>query len=84
MLHPRAPFIVDPAVCAQLSTAALRANLEEHAVFNPELRVGGEHAEMAERLERILTLRESDLAVRELVWRTLERAAGGDHDGKDM
>ncbi|KAH9948596.1 hypothetical protein B0H21DRAFT_230902 [Amylocystis lapponica] len=76
MLHPRPPLIVDPDACAQLSTAALRRNLEEHAAFNADILAEGSQKEMVVRLEHILRLRESDLAVRDIVWGTLERTTG--------
>ncbi|CCM06606.1 uncharacterized protein FIBRA_08885 [Fibroporia radiculosa] len=68
MLYPRPPLIVNPIECSRLSPTALRRNLAEHAVFDASVVVGGSDAEMVERLERILTIREMDLAVRELIW----------------
>ncbi|KZT02534.1 uncharacterized protein LAESUDRAFT_738637 [Laetiporus sulphureus 93-53] len=63
---------MDIEACAELSTAALRRNLSEHAAFNAQILVGGSQAEMAERLQRILRMREMDLAARDLVWTSLD------------
>jgi len=67
-VHPSPPLITNPAVCAQLSTAALERNLAGHAACNPDIVTTGPKAEMVERLEGILKMREMDLVVRDLLW----------------
>lgn len=77
MLHPVPPLITDPAACADLSVAALRRNLVAHAGYDERIVVGGTREEMAERLEKLLRMREEDMGVREMVWRTVEKAGVG-------
>lgn len=74
MLHPAPPLITDPTVCADLSAVALRRNLAAHAEYDERIVVGGTKEEMMERLERLLVMREEDMRVREMVWRTVEKA----------
>lgn len=73
MLHPVPPLITDPAACVELSAAALRRNLAAHAEYDKRITIGGTREEMEERLERLLRMREEDMWVREMVWRTAEK-----------
>ncbi|KAG5651416.1 hypothetical protein H0H81_008724 [Sphagnurus paluster] len=66
-LDPRPPLITDPAVCRQLSTAALQRNLEAHAEINPAILAVGSKLEMAERLQGILEMRMADILVRDMI-----------------
>lgn len=68
MIEPKAPLIVDPAACAALSVTALKRNLSEHAIFNPDILVSGTKAELMERLKKILESRKMDLLVRDMMW----------------
>ncbi|KAF8584252.1 hypothetical protein K439DRAFT_1346591, partial [Ramaria rubella] len=67
-LHPIAPFISDPNVCACLSVNALKANLAGHAVFNPSIYLSGSKPELVDRLRGILERRQADRVVKEIVW----------------
>lgn len=78
---PAPPLITDPAAAHALSVAGLRRNLSAHAARNGEIAVGGTHAEMAGRLERILVMREDDLVVRAMMW---GEESDGDNDGVGM
>jgi hypothetical protein len=60
-------LIANPSICNHLSVAALKRNLESHAAVNNDIVVGGTKAEMVERLERLLKIREGDLIVRGMV-----------------
>ncbi|KAL1744625.1 hypothetical protein HDZ31DRAFT_38200 [Schizophyllum fasciatum] len=66
-LYPTPPLIVNPALCAQLSAAALKRNLAAHAGVNPKIVAAGTKAEMMERLASVLRMRELDVLVRELM-----------------
>lgn len=68
LVHPTPPLIVNSAVASQLSVAALKRNLTAHAISNPTIIPSGTKAEMAERLEKMLKIREADLMVREMIW----------------
>lgn len=62
------PLITNPALCARLSAGALKRNLVAHASINPAIMAAGTKAEMKERLEGILTIREKDLLVRSMIF----------------
>ncbi|KAL1721344.1 hypothetical protein EV715DRAFT_195328 [Schizophyllum commune] len=66
-LYPTPPLITNPALCAQLSAAALKRNLAAHAAVNPKIIAAGTKAEMMERLTGVLKVRELDVLVRELM-----------------
>ncbi|TFK34572.1 hypothetical protein BDQ12DRAFT_613296, partial [Crucibulum laeve] len=76
LLHPRPPLITNPSACSQLSSAALKRNLEAHATQNPEIIASGTKLEMAQRLAELLTARQKDLLVRNLL-------QGGDNSSSD-
>ena len=77
LLHPAPPLITDSSACADLSAFALRRNLAAHAEYDDRIVVGGTRDEMMERLERLLRMREEDMKVREMVWRTVDKAGVG-------
>jgi hypothetical protein len=68
LVRPTPPLIVDANICRHLSIAALERNLAKHAECNPDIFTSGTHAEMVERLGKILETREMDLLVRTIVW----------------
>ncbi|TRM68547.1 hypothetical protein BD626DRAFT_118050 [Schizophyllum amplum] len=75
-LYPTPPLIVNPALCPQLSAAALKRNLAAHAAVNPKIIAAGTKAEMQERLTGILKTRELDVLVKQLL-------TDGSDDGSD-
>ncbi|RDB25528.1 hypothetical protein Hypma_006214 [Hypsizygus marmoreus] len=66
-LDVRPPLIINPRVCAQLSSGALKRNLAAHAMANPDIIAEGGKAEMAERLRLLLETRDMDLLVRDMI-----------------
>ena len=67
LVNPESPLITNPGACHSLTTTALRVNLAAHASRNPAIVIGGTHEEMAERLKEILTRREMDLVVAQML-----------------
>jgi hypothetical protein len=67
LLEPLLPLIVDPKICAQLSSASLQRNLAAHAERNPDIMAAGSKAEMAERLKALLEMRKMDMLVRDMI-----------------
>ncbi|KAH6909351.1 hypothetical protein BKA70DRAFT_1562190 [Coprinopsis sp. MPI-PUGE-AT-0042] len=67
LVNPQPPLITDPSACSSLTTTALRVNLTAHANRNPAISAAGTHEEMAERLKEILTRREMDLVVAQML-----------------
>ncbi|KDR78620.1 hypothetical protein GALMADRAFT_223884 [Galerina marginata CBS 339.88] len=63
LYSPVAPLITNSHVCPQLSSAALKRNLEAHAVCNASIVPSGTRPEMVERLSTILKIRTLDMLV---------------------
>ncbi|KAA1467226.1 hypothetical protein DENSPDRAFT_926443 [Dentipellis sp. KUC8613] len=82
LVDPRPPFITDPAVCENLTVAALKRNLTEHASRNPDIDVNGTKAQLMLRLQELLQVRKADLLVRETVWRRGEGEGQGEDSGE--
>ncbi|KAG7444695.1 uncharacterized protein BT62DRAFT_951706 [Guyanagaster necrorhizus] len=61
------PLIHRASLCSQLSGAALKRNLVAHATCNPTILAAGTKAEMKERLEGILKVREMDILVNAMI-----------------
>lgn len=85
LLSPAPPLTRTPAACLLLTVAELKHNLQAHAAYNPEISIVGTKAQLCARLERLLTTRVEDLAVRDMVRssmtvREAEGAAGGVED----
>ncbi|KAK0472062.1 hypothetical protein IW261DRAFT_1509903 [Armillaria novae-zelandiae] len=67
LLDIQPPLIHRASLCSQLSGAALKRNLLAHAMCNPTILAAGTKAEMKERLEGILKVREMDILVAAMV-----------------
>ncbi|THH08190.1 hypothetical protein EW146_g9071 [Bondarzewia mesenterica] len=63
------PLITDPTACAQLTLSALKRNLTEHAVINPNIETTGTKAQLRKALENLLKERRGDLMVKQLAWK---------------
>ncbi|KAK0470315.1 uncharacterized protein EV420DRAFT_1499782 [Desarmillaria tabescens] len=63
LLDIQPPLIRRASLCSQLSGAALKRNLLAHATCNPAILAAGTKAEMKDRLEGILKVREMDILV---------------------
>ena len=74
---PLPPLITDPQATAQLSLAALKRNLEAHAVCNPSILAAGTRPEMIQRLSEILRIRALDMLVRDML-------CGNDSEPKNL
>jgi hypothetical protein len=68
LIDIKPPLITKPVLCAQLSRAALKRNLEAHHAVNKDILANGTKAEMKERLETLLKRREVDLLVRGMIY----------------
>lgn len=67
LLDIQPPLIHRASLCSQLSAAALKRNLLAHAMCNPTILAAGTKAEMKERLEGILKVREMDILVAAMI-----------------
>ena len=63
------PLVVHEANCGQLSSYALKRNLEAHAARNPDILTSGTRLEMVHRLTEILKIRRLDRLAFDLFWR---------------
>ncbi|TEB31514.1 hypothetical protein FA13DRAFT_1687767 [Coprinellus micaceus] len=61
------PLVSDPAACASLPSAILKQNLVAHAERNPAIMTSGSKGELLARLQDILTNREMDLVVAQML-----------------
>ena len=67
LAFPLPPLITNPHASAQLSSAALKRNLEAHAVCNPSILATGTRPEMVQRLSEILKIRKLDMLVKDML-----------------
>ncbi|KAK0204366.1 hypothetical protein DFS33DRAFT_1319557 [Desarmillaria ectypa] len=67
LLDIQPPLIHRASLCSQLSGAALKRNLLAHATCNPAILAAGTKAEMKERLEGILKVRDMDILVAAMI-----------------
>jgi len=81
LLNPPPPLITNPAVCGQLSVAALQRNLAAHAQANTAAVTAGSKEEMIGRLETLLEMRKMDMLVRNMI---LGSECEGDGDGEGV
>jgi hypothetical protein len=84
LLDIKPPLVSASSLCRELSAAALRRNLAAHAECNKDIVATGTKAEMKERLESILTVREMDLVVRGMIWSQDEEVAEGIMDDVEI
>jgi hypothetical protein len=65
----RPPLVTHEKDCSQLSSYAVKRNLEAHAAFNSDILTSGTRLKMVHRLAEILKFRRLDKLVIDLFWR---------------
>jgi hypothetical protein len=61
------PLVCDPSAVDDLSLSALKRNLTAHAACNDAIGTSGTKTELAERLKRLLSVRQIDMLVRGMI-----------------
>lgn len=67
LLKPQPPLVTDPLACQSLNAHALKRNLGAHAKVNPTISMSGTVPEMVARLVDILTRRDMDFIVAQML-----------------